>query len=177
MKNAVLAVFTLVAMLGASAPLRAATVHPFEAPPTLSEPGPRLAPQALGGAPAPCNPQGSLLRNGSIVSVQLNFILGNFTINNPDPTDPQDSNRYLTPQGPRPFERQTPEPGVLGMVQHDRRQPETHCLDGLSVIGEVAGKCVPSGCSSRPQHQRDGYRQDDRADGLHHQRGGHQREA
>ena len=34
-----------------------------------------------------------------------------------------------------------------------------------------------SGCSSRPQHQRDGYCQDDRADGLHHQRGGHQREA
>src|SRR5258708_30098240 len=89
MKNAVLAVFTLIAMLGASAPLRAATVHPFEAPPTLSEPGPRLAPQALGGAPAPCNPQGSLLRNGSIVSVPLHFILGNFTINNPDPTDPQ----------------------------------------------------------------------------------------
>jgi hypothetical protein len=36
---------------------------------------------------------------------------------------------------------------------------------------------APSGCSSRPQHQRDGYRQDDRADGLHHQRGRHQLEA
>ena len=89
MKNAVQAVFTLIAMLGATTPLRAATVHPFEAPPTLSEPGPRLAPQALGGAPAPCNPQGSMSRNGSIVSVELDFVLADFKINNPDPTDPQ----------------------------------------------------------------------------------------
>jgi FtsP/CotA-like multicopper oxidase with cupredoxin domain len=89
MKNAVLAVFTFIAMLGASSPLRAATVHPFEAPPTLSEPGPRLAPQALGGAPAPCNPQGSMSRNGSIVSVELDFVYAQFKINNPDPTDPQ----------------------------------------------------------------------------------------
>ena len=36
---------------------------------------------------------------------------------------------------------------------------------------------APSGCSSRPRHQRDGYCQDDRADGLHHQGGGHQPEA
>src|SRR5258708_19759076 len=90
MKNAVLAIFTLIAMLGASAPLRAATVHPFEAPPTLSEPGgPRLAPQALGGAPSPCNPQGSMSRNGSIVSVELDFVYAQFKINNPDPADPQ----------------------------------------------------------------------------------------
>src|ERR1700736_3587876 len=90
MKNAVLAIFTCIAMLGASEPLRAATVHPFEAPPTLSEPGgPRLAPPAVAGAPAPRKPKGSLSRNGSIVSVELDFILGNFTINTPDPTDPQ----------------------------------------------------------------------------------------
>src|SRR5260370_38493829 len=98
MKNAVLAVFTLIAMLGASAPLRAATVHPFEAPPTLSEPGPRLAPQALGGAPAPCNPQGSMSRNGSIVSVELDFVYAQFKINNPHPTHPQPDGEH-----PRPF--------------------------------------------------------------------------
>jgi FtsP/CotA-like multicopper oxidase with cupredoxin domain len=90
MKNPVLAVFTLIAMLGASAPLRAATVYPFEAPPTLSEQGgPRVTAEAQAVRPGPCTPQGSLSRNGSIVSIQLDLVRGNFTINNPDPTDPQ----------------------------------------------------------------------------------------
>src|SRR2546425_3373412 len=90
MKNAVLTVFTLIATLIASSPLRAASVHPFEAPPVLTEPaGPRPAAEAQAVRPAPCNPRGSLSRNGSIVSVQLDFVLAQFTINNPDPTDPQ----------------------------------------------------------------------------------------
>ena len=90
MKNIVLAVFAFVAMLGANSPLCAATVYPFEAPPTLAEPGgPRPALEAQAVRPGPCNPQGSLSRNGSIVSVQLDFVLAKFKINNPDPTDPQ----------------------------------------------------------------------------------------
>src|SRR6266404_269119 len=90
MKNAVLAVFTFIAMLGASAPLRAATVYPFEAPPTLSEQaGPRVGAEALAVRTGPCKPQGSLSRNGSIVSVELDLVRADFTINNPDPTDPQ----------------------------------------------------------------------------------------
>src|SRR3954451_10418083 len=90
MKNSGLAIFTLMAVVSANAPLRAATVYPFEAPPTLSEqPGPRVALEAQAVRTGPCNPQGSLSRNGSIVSVQLDLVRSNFFINNPDPTDPQ----------------------------------------------------------------------------------------
>jgi len=93
MKSACLHIVALagafVATIAASA---AQTVHPFEAPPVLSEQGLELlAAQPLTGAtpPNPCKPQGSVLRRGSIVSARLDFVRAHFTINNPDPTDPQ----------------------------------------------------------------------------------------
>ncbi|HTZ90035.1 MAG TPA: multicopper oxidase domain-containing protein [Alloacidobacterium sp.] len=67
-----------------------AQVHPFEEPPSFTETKPpagnlfavREATQQT------CQPQGSISRNGNIVSVKLNFVRADFTINNPDPTDP-----------------------------------------------------------------------------------------
>jgi FtsP/CotA-like multicopper oxidase with cupredoxin domain len=91
MKKVLLQIFLGIVLLGVSSPLRAATVHPFEAPPTLADRGARVAAAPLAGtaAPGPCSPQGSFSRNGSIVSITLDLVLASFTINNPDPTDPQ----------------------------------------------------------------------------------------
>jgi FtsP/CotA-like multicopper oxidase with cupredoxin domain len=81
-------------VLGLVSPLMAAPApHAFEPPPMLPGQESVLAvPEALTLAPRPaggCNPQGSVSRNGDIVSVLLNFVRAHFTINNPDPTDPQ----------------------------------------------------------------------------------------
>jgi FtsP/CotA-like multicopper oxidase with cupredoxin domain len=69
-----------------------AQVHPFEPPPRLKEltaPGAKPSPFALQAQqPQTCDPAGSISRTGDIVTVQLDFKLGQFTINNPDPTDP-----------------------------------------------------------------------------------------
>jgi hypothetical protein len=65
-------------------------VHPFEQPPRLREA--TATPQALmaltGKVPfaSPCNPKGSVSRTGTIVSVDLEYLLADFTINNPDPS-------------------------------------------------------------------------------------------
>ncbi|HWA60776.1 MAG TPA: multicopper oxidase domain-containing protein [Caulobacteraceae bacterium] len=83
------------ALLAAAPAVRAApAVHPFEPPPSLAEVGPTPPPanafallQAV--APPRCRPTGSVSRNGAIVSATLNVVLADFTINNPDPTDPQ----------------------------------------------------------------------------------------
>src|SRR5208337_826303 len=83
------------ATLGMGSPCIAApAVHLFEPPPSLSVEGAPRPAEALAAAPtgaprAPCTPQGSVSRNGSIVSVQLDYVRARFTINNPDPTDPQ----------------------------------------------------------------------------------------
>ena len=52
--------------------IAAPAVHPFEPPPSLSVEGAPRPAEALAAAPprAPCTPQGSVSRNGSIVSVQ-----------------------------------------------------------------------------------------------------------
>jgi FtsP/CotA-like multicopper oxidase with cupredoxin domain len=67
-------------------------VHPFEPPPRLNEltqPGAKLnAFELEARIPQTCNPQGSISRDGNIVLVKLDFVLGHFTINNPDSTDP-----------------------------------------------------------------------------------------
>src|SRR4051794_5866454 len=67
-------------------------VHPFEQPPRLKEAiaaGSRTANFALKSPGTQnCEPQGSLTRNGNVVSATLNFVRANFTINNPDPVDP-----------------------------------------------------------------------------------------
>ena len=47
--------------------------------------------------------------------------------------------------------------------------------DRIAAAPETSSRV--SGRASRPQQQPDGYRQDDRADGLHHESGGHQLEA
>src|ERR1700722_14403246 len=83
----------LLTLLAAASQLRAQpAVHPFEQPPRLreaSQPGPLMAAFAI-KAPEPqtCDPKGSITRDGNIVSVKLNLMLADFTINNPDPTDP-----------------------------------------------------------------------------------------
>jgi FtsP/CotA-like multicopper oxidase with cupredoxin domain len=70
----------------------AQTVHPFEPPPVLLEQGEVAAAAAPLAAdavrPSGCRPQGSVSRNGAIVSARLDFVRARFTINNPDPTDP-----------------------------------------------------------------------------------------
>jgi hypothetical protein len=80
------------AMFAAGADLRAQVrVHPFEQPPRLPER--TAAPPALTlfTAKSPisskCDPQGSVARNGNIVSAELRYVLADFTIDNPDPTD------------------------------------------------------------------------------------------
>nr|WP_315380813.1 multicopper oxidase domain-containing protein [uncultured Sphingomonas sp.] len=66
-------------------------VHAFQPPPLL--PGQDGVPDAarlLAASQAPgCQVNGSMSRSGSVVSVRLNFVRARFTINNPDPTDPQ----------------------------------------------------------------------------------------
>ena len=68
--------------------------HPFEPPPRLRETSPvPAALTAFAGRNAPpqtCDPQGSVTREGNVVSVELNYILADFKINNPDPADPYD---------------------------------------------------------------------------------------
>ena len=86
-------VYPLAILFGCcQASAQAPALHPFEQPPRLQETSQptgafsALAMKAPG--PQPCNPQGSIARSGNIVSVQLNFVRADFTINNPDPTDP-----------------------------------------------------------------------------------------
>lgn len=67
-------------------------VYPFELPPRFKETiQPTAAPLnfvAKNAAPQKCDPKGSITRNGNIVSVSLPVVRADFTINNPDPTDP-----------------------------------------------------------------------------------------
>lgn len=92
MKRPIIQALTLVVLLGAWCQLGAqARIHPFEQPPRLretSQPGPLLTAFPI-KAPGPqnCEPQGSISRDGNIVSSRLNFVRADFTINNPDPTD------------------------------------------------------------------------------------------
>ncbi len=64
------------------------TVHPFEEPPKLKEITPGGVQPKLLAASGGCDPQGSVTRDGSIIKVKLDFVRADFTINNPDPTDP-----------------------------------------------------------------------------------------
>jgi FtsP/CotA-like multicopper oxidase with cupredoxin domain len=90
MKRPISQALALLMLLAACGQLRAQVrIHPFEQPPRLQEtpqPGaltPAFAARAMGQQN--CNPQGSLVRDGNIVSVKLNFVRADFTINNPDP--------------------------------------------------------------------------------------------
>jgi FtsP/CotA-like multicopper oxidase with cupredoxin domain len=92
----------ILALLAACATLQAQPkVHPFEQPPKLKEtttqPGALLKAFAI-KAPGPqtCDPQGSLSRDGNIVSAKLNFVRADFTINNPDPSDPHNGEDPVT---------------------------------------------------------------------------------
>ena len=66
-------------------------VHPFEPPPSFVQSAPTGSKALALGAVAQqkCNPKGSFTRDGDVVSAKLNLVLADFTINNPDPTDPQ----------------------------------------------------------------------------------------
>src|ERR1700722_1698463 len=90
MMKTFLRIVPLGAALALASPVMAAPgPRAFEAPPTLPGQGGVVQLEAVAPTPGGCRPQGSIARNGSIVSVVLNFVLGRFTINNPDPTDPQ----------------------------------------------------------------------------------------
>ncbi|HEY1426467.1 MAG TPA: multicopper oxidase domain-containing protein, partial [Caulobacteraceae bacterium] len=93
MKHNLLAAALLLAPLGLTARAVAAPI-PFAPPPTmpgLTETLHAVRPLALAaGAPPPaCTPDGSVSRQGAVLSVRLVFKRGRFMINNPDPTDPQ----------------------------------------------------------------------------------------
>jgi FtsP/CotA-like multicopper oxidase with cupredoxin domain len=90
MTRIVLRLWAFIALLGLALPAAAAP-HPFEAPPTLPGQGNVVHLEAMATTPTPggCTPQGSMKRDGSIVSVVLDLVRGKFFINNPDPTDPQ----------------------------------------------------------------------------------------
>jgi FtsP/CotA-like multicopper oxidase with cupredoxin domain len=81
-----LAIFTLLAACGQLC--AQSRIHPFEQPPRLketSQPGPLLTTFSIKpSGPQRCDPQGSLSRDGNIVSAKLNFVRADFTINNPD---------------------------------------------------------------------------------------------
>jgi len=80
----------LIGALGLALPASAAPgPRAFEAPPTLPGQDSVVRLEAVASATGGCQPQGSISRNGAIVSLELNFVLGRFFINNPDPTDPQ----------------------------------------------------------------------------------------
>jgi len=71
----------------------APTVHPFEQPPVLRElnpTSPMLQALRLGksASESGCHPDGSIKRDGNDVYVKMNYVLGKFTINNPDPKSP-----------------------------------------------------------------------------------------
>jgi FtsP/CotA-like multicopper oxidase with cupredoxin domain len=90
MMKTFLRIVPLGAALALASPVMAAPgPRAFEAPPTLPGQGGVVQLEAVAPTPGGCRPQGSIARNGSIVSVVVNFVLGRFTINNPDPTDPQ----------------------------------------------------------------------------------------
>jgi FtsP/CotA-like multicopper oxidase with cupredoxin domain len=67
-------------------------VHPFEQPPHLREtsqpPATLMTFSVRPGLPQNCDPRGSVTRDGGIVTVKLNYVLADFTINNPDSKDP-----------------------------------------------------------------------------------------
>ena len=59
---------------------------PFEQPPRFAAPTPEGPAMVQGARPSTCNPNGSMTRNGRVVSVDLKLIRTRSTINNPDPT-------------------------------------------------------------------------------------------
>jgi FtsP/CotA-like multicopper oxidase with cupredoxin domain len=100
MKRSIGQALTPVMLLVACGQLRAQPgVHPFEQPPRLKETSqPGLLTTFAVKAPGPqsCDPQGSISRDGNIVSAKLNFVRADFTINNPDPTDPHKGDDPVT---------------------------------------------------------------------------------
>src|SRR5579863_7576195 len=93
MKIQIRLIQTLILMIAAWVQLQAQPkVHPFEQPPFLRNVTPANArPAAFAFRASPtqtCDPQGSVSRDGNIVKVTLDVVRADFTINNPDPTDP-----------------------------------------------------------------------------------------
>jgi FtsP/CotA-like multicopper oxidase with cupredoxin domain len=76
----------LFALLAGLAPAQV-TVHPFEQPPLLGGASANPAAAAMmtvsAAHPPTCQPQGSLVRNGKIVTASLDLVRANFTIYNP----------------------------------------------------------------------------------------------
>lgn len=93
MKRGMTGFFALIGLLALATPAWAQPiVHPFQAPPVLPGqdglPNIPLLLTATQAAPT-CAVDGSMSRSGAVVSVRLNFVRAKFTMNNPDPADPQ----------------------------------------------------------------------------------------
>jgi FtsP/CotA-like multicopper oxidase with cupredoxin domain len=99
-----IAAFFVLSNVFAAALWAQAQVRPFQPPPRLQENRPpagakKLYAFAAAGAPQTCDPQGSVVRDGSITSVSLDYVLANFTMFNPnadysqDPIDPKDPSK------------------------------------------------------------------------------------
>lgn len=73
----------------AAAPPDQTLAHPFVQPPQLREtpsPGPSgTATSTSAPGPQDCDPQGTVSRDGNIVTVKLDLVRADLTINNPDP--------------------------------------------------------------------------------------------
>lgn len=115
MRNAVVLLLGFLSALCLGPPALAVQQHAFEPPPTLpgqqdvltgAAPAFNPSPAAPGSQPmahmlappatpsgraaeAPDCMDGAMSRRGSVVRVRLDFVRAHFTINNPDPTDPQ----------------------------------------------------------------------------------------
>lgn len=120
-----------------SAAAAAPAVHPFEAPPRLPEQGgPTLLSLTAGATPSKCTPQGSVLRTGNIVAATLDFRRARFTINNPDPSDPQ-------PNGDDPVELRSYGGCKSGPVI-DVRPGDTLRVNLLNNLSRDDVTCLPS---------------------------------
>ena len=92
-----------------------------------------------------CRPQGSISRNGSIVSLRLNFVRAHFTINNPDPADPA-AGRRGSSRAPLLRRVQVRSGDLRQARRHAARgsgQPHTDVNDPSCLDNPPAGLALP----------------------------------
>jgi FtsP/CotA-like multicopper oxidase with cupredoxin domain len=103
MKRPITLVLRLTTLFAAASLCAQSQFRAFQAPPRLKENAPPAGAKSLfafpATAPQTCDPQGSVSRDGSIVTVTLNYVLADFKIFNPngqysnDPIDPSDASK------------------------------------------------------------------------------------
>ena len=138
--------FALSLGLASGANPACAKERPYLPPPVLSETGVAslTADVRIGGA-SPCNPQGSISRNGSNVRVKLDFVRAQFNIFNPDPTDPRGGEDPVAlrsyggcPTGPELFVK----PGdVLRVDLSNRTNVDDPTCGPTPRVGTAPGEC------------------------------------